>query len=114
MNIVDSCAWLAYFADEPNAEHFYAPLKDADSLVVPTRTTYEVFKVVLRESGENEALQAVAAMQKGNVVGLTVSLSMAASKLSLLLYHSLLHVLYWLIFTHNILCVLVEFGTSEF
>jgi predicted nucleic acid-binding protein len=84
MNIVDSCAWLAYFADEPNAEHFHAPLKDADSLVVPTITTYEVFKVVLRESGENEALQAVAAMQKGNVVDLTVNLSMAASKLSLL------------------------------
>ena len=84
MNIVDSCAWLAYFADEPNAEHFYAPLRDADSLVVPTITTYEVFKVVLRESGENEALQAVAAMQKGNVVDLTVKLSMAASKLSLL------------------------------
>ena len=40
MNIVDSCAWLAYFADEPNAEHFYAPLRDADSLVVPTITTY--------------------------------------------------------------------------
>ena len=84
MNIVDSCAWLAYFADEPNAEHFQVPLKDADSLVVPTITTYEVFKVVLRESGENEALQAVAAMQKGNVVDLTVTLSMAASKLSLL------------------------------
>ncbi len=84
MNIVDSCAWLAYFADEPNAEHFQSPLKDTDSLVVPTITTYEVFKVVLRESGENEALQAVAAMQKGTVVDLTVNLAIAASKLSLL------------------------------
>jgi hypothetical protein len=28
-------------------------------------TIYDVFKVVLRESGENEALQAVAAMQRG-------------------------------------------------
>ena len=44
MNIVDSCAWLAYFADEPNAGHFQSPLKDTDSLVVPTITTYEVFK----------------------------------------------------------------------
>ena len=84
MNIVDSCAWLAYFADEPNAEHFQSPLKDPDSLVVPTITVYEVFNVVLRESGENEALQAVAAMQKGTVVDLTVNLAIAASKLSLL------------------------------
>ncbi|MDI6777427.1 MAG: hypothetical protein QMD03_09405 [Syntrophales bacterium] len=34
-------------------------------------TIYEVFKVVLRESSENEALQAAAAMQKGTVVDLT-------------------------------------------
>jgi len=84
MNIVDSCAWLAYFADEPNAKHFQSPLKDTDSLIVPVITIYEVFKVVLRESGENEALQAIAAMQKGTIAELTVNLAMAASKLSLL------------------------------
>jgi predicted nucleic acid-binding protein len=39
--------------------------------------------VVLRESKENEALQAVAAMQKGKVVDLTPSLAITASKLSL-------------------------------
>lgn len=83
MNIVDSSGWLAYFADEPNAKHFIPPLKDTDSLVVPTITVYEVFKVVLRESSENDALQATAAMQKGTVVNLTVPLAIAASKLSL-------------------------------
>ena len=83
MNIVDSSGWLAYFADEPNAKHFISPLKDTDSLVVPTITLYEVFKVVLRESSENAALQATAAMLKGTVVDLTVPLAIAASKLSL-------------------------------
>ena len=83
MNIVDSSGWLAYFADEPNAKHFISPLKDTDSLVVPTITVYEVFKVVLRESSENDALQATAAMLKGTVVDLTVPLAIAASKLSL-------------------------------
>jgi len=43
---------------------------------------YEVFKVILRESGENDALQAVAAMRKGTVVDLTAPLAIAASKLS--------------------------------
>jgi predicted nucleic acid-binding protein len=84
MNIVDSSGWLAYFADEPNAKHFLAPLKDTDSLIVPVVTIYEVFKVVLRESSENEALQAAAAMQKGRVVDLTAALAIAAAKLSLL------------------------------
>jgi predicted nucleic acid-binding protein len=83
MNIVDSSGWLAYFADEPNAKHFISPLSDAASLIVPTVTIFEVFKVVLRESNENDALQAAIAMQKGTVVDLTTSLAIAASKLSL-------------------------------
>jgi predicted nucleic acid-binding protein len=83
MNIVDSSGWLAYFADEPNAEHFLAPLSDTALLVVPTVTIYEVFKVILRESSENEALQAVMAMQKGTVADMTTPLAIAASKLSL-------------------------------
>jgi len=83
MNIVDSSGWLAYFADEPNAKHFLIPLNDTASLVVPTVTIYEVFKVVLRESSENEALQAAVAMRKGTVVDLTALLAIAASKLSL-------------------------------
>ena len=83
MNIVDSSGWLAYFADEPNAKHFLTPLSDSASLVVPTVTIYEVFKVILRESSEDEALQAVVAMQKGTVADLSAPLAIAASKLSL-------------------------------
>jgi len=83
MNIVDSSGWLAFFADEPNAKHFFIPLKDTASLVVPVVTIYEVFKVVLRESNENKALQAAVAMQKGKVIDLTAKLAIDASKLSL-------------------------------
>lgn len=83
MNLVDSSGWLAYFADEPNAENFLTPLSDSALLVVPSLTIYEVFKVILRETSENEALQAAVAMQKGTVVDLTTPLAIAASKLSL-------------------------------
>lgn len=83
MNIVDSSGWLEYFSDGPNAKHYQQPLKDIASLIVPVVTIYEVFKVVLRESDENEALQAAAAMQKGKVIDMTVNLAIAASKLSL-------------------------------
>ncbi|MFZ5773663.1 MAG: type II toxin-antitoxin system VapC family toxin [Thermodesulfobacteriota bacterium] len=83
MNIIDSSAWLSYFADEPTATHFHDAIQEIESLVVPVITIYEVFKVVSRESSENEALQAVAAMQKGSVVDLTASLAITASKLSL-------------------------------
>ena len=83
MNIVDSSGWLEYFSGGRNSEQFASPLQDSSSLIVPVITIYEVFKVVLRESGENEALQAVAAMQKGTIIDLTTSIAMNASKLSL-------------------------------
>ena len=83
MNIIDSSGWLEYFSDGPNAKHYLPPLNDTSSLIVPVITIYEVFKVVLRESAENEALQAVAAMQKGKVIDLNANLAMGASKLSL-------------------------------
>jgi len=83
MNIVDSSGWLEFFADGRNAKHFLPVLKDVESLVVPTVSLYEVFKVVLRERGENEALQAASAMQKGLVAELTPRLSLSAAKLSI-------------------------------
>jgi len=83
MNIVDSSGWLEYFSGGTNSDHFAEPLQDPESLIVPVITIYEVFKVVLRESGENQALQAVAAMQKGTVIDLSTSIAMRASKLSL-------------------------------
>jgi toxin FitB len=83
MNIVDSSGWLEYFSGGPNSEQFAAPLHDASTLIVPVITIYEVFKVILREAGENQALQAVAAMQKGTIIDLTTSIAMNASKLSL-------------------------------
>jgi predicted nucleic acid-binding protein len=83
VNVVDSSGWLEYFTDGPNAREFLAPLRDSAALIVPVVTIYEVFKVVLRERGENDALLAAAAMQKGTVVDVTVKLALAASKLSL-------------------------------
>jgi toxin FitB len=83
MNIIDSSGWLEYFSDGPNAKHYHTPLNDPSSLIVPVITIYEVFKVVLRESSEDMALQAAAAMQKGRIIDLTVSIAMKASKLSL-------------------------------
>jgi len=83
MNVVDSSGWLEYFSDGPNAKHFSAPLREAATLIVPVISIYEVFKVVLRESGDDDALQAAAAMQKGRVIDLTADIAMSAAKLSL-------------------------------
>ncbi len=83
MNIVDSSGWLEYFSDGPNADRFAAPLEETSALVVPSITLYEVFKVVMREAGENDALRAIAAMQKGTAANLSSRLVMDAARLSL-------------------------------
>jgi predicted nucleic acid-binding protein len=79
MNVVDSSAWLAYFAGEKNAEFFAEAIEDTELLVVPVICIYEVFKVVLREKGEDDALQAVSAMQQGAVVNLDSDLALEAA-----------------------------------
>ena len=79
MNLVDSSAWLAYFAGERNAAFFAEAIEDSERLVVPTVCLYEVFKVVLRERGEDEAFEAIAAMQEGTVVDLTPDLALEAA-----------------------------------
>lgn len=87
MNIVDSSGWLEYFSGGKNASRFIPPLKDQKSLVVPVITIYEVFKVMLREAGEEAALQAASAMQRAHVVELTPQRAMSAAAASL--QHSL-------------------------
>ena len=82
-NVVDSSAWLEYFADGPGAKHFAGAIEAVDRLVVPAICLLEVFKVVLRQRGENDALQAVALMQQGNVVELNASLALMAAKVGI-------------------------------
>lgn len=83
MNVVDSSGWLEFFADGPNANAFASPLGARTSLVVPSITIYEVFKVVMRQRGEDAALQAAALMQQGMIADLSPSLAMVAAKTSL-------------------------------
>ena len=82
MNVVDSSAWLEYFANGPNAESFAPAIEKTTELLVPSLTLYEVFKRVLQQRDEGLALQAVAIMQQGAVVDLDAPLALIAARLS--------------------------------
>ncbi len=82
MNVIDSSGWLEYFADGPNAEKFASGIQNHRGLVVPTLSIYEVFKRVLQQRSETDALRAVALMQQGRVVDLNTSIALLAAKLS--------------------------------
>ena len=50
---------------------------------MPSITIYEVFKTILRQRDESDALQAVALMMQGSVVDLTANTSILAAKIRL-------------------------------
>ena len=80
MNVVDSSGWLEYFADGPNADFFAPAIEATSELVVPAISVYEVFKRILQQRSEGEALQAVAVMLRGRVVDLDVQLALTAAR----------------------------------
>jgi len=82
MNVVDSSGWLEYFANGPNADFFAPAIEDIGSLIVPSISIFEVFKRVLQQRGESDALQAAAVMQQGRVVSLDVTMALEAAKVS--------------------------------
>jgi predicted nucleic acid-binding protein len=82
VNVVDSSGWLEYFAAGPNADFFAAAVEAVDELVVPTVSLYEVFKRVLQQRGEGDALQAIALMQQGSLDELTPPIALDAARMS--------------------------------
>lgn len=79
MNVVDSSAWLSYFAGDKNSGNFAKPIETIDELLVPSITITEVFKNILRQKGEEPALLAIAHMEQGTVISLDKELSVDAA-----------------------------------
>ncbi len=82
MNLVDSSGWLEYFADGPNAKFFGPAIEELGKLMVSSLNILEVFKRLLQQRGETDALKAVAHMQQGQVVDLNASLALRAARIS--------------------------------
>lgn len=83
MNVVDSSAWLEYFADGPNAGFFAPAIEATEQPIVPSIVIYEVFRRILQQRTEGEALNAAALLQQGRVVELDAPLALSAAKLGL-------------------------------
>ncbi len=80
MNVVDSSAWLSYFADDENADVFSAAIENQQQLLVPSITITEVFVNILRQRDEDVALQAIAHMKLGDVIALDGELVLDAAQ----------------------------------
>lgn len=79
MNVVDSSAWLSYFAGDNNSSKFAKGIENLDLLLVPSITITEVFKHVLRHRDEEAALVVIAHMKQGQVIALDSELAIDAA-----------------------------------
>jgi predicted nucleic acid-binding protein len=82
VNVVDSSAWLEYFADGPNAAFFAPAIEDARNLAVPSICVAEVFRRMMQQRGLEAAMRATAAMQRqGTIIELDAGLARDAGRL---------------------------------
>jgi predicted nucleic acid-binding protein len=83
MNIVDSSAWLEYLAAGANASYFAEAIENTAELLVPTLCLYEVFKRIIQQRSENEALQVIAVMQQGKIIEMDTTIALSAARISI-------------------------------
>jgi predicted nucleic acid-binding protein len=81
MNLVDSSAWLEYFANGPNARFFSTPIENTHELIVSTINIYEVFRRVAQQRDETAALRAVAVMEQGRLIPVDEVVALHAARL---------------------------------
>jgi predicted nucleic acid-binding protein len=79
MNVIDSSAWLSYFAGDGNSAFFAKGIEKLDALIVPSITITEVFKHILQHADEESALITVAHMKLGQVIDLDSNLAISAA-----------------------------------
>ena len=88
---LDTSCWLEVFSNGAMAHHYLAATQQPDLLIVPVITIYEVFKNLLRLSEKETALQAVAWMERGQVVDIHRNLALEAASNGLPMADSLIY-----------------------
>jgi predicted nucleic acid-binding protein len=91
MNVVDSSAWLEYLSGSPRADFFAEPIESTRRLIVPVIVVYELFKKILRDKGEQPALEVYALLAQGQVVDVDSALAISAARFNLPLADSLIY-----------------------
>jgi toxin FitB len=89
--VLDTSCWLEVFSNGVMAHHYLAVTQQPEQLIVPVITIYEVFKKLLRLSGKETAIQAVAWMEHGKVIDIHRNLALEAASLGLPMADSLIY-----------------------
>jgi len=80
--VVDSSGWIEFFVGGSNADRFEMAIGNAADLVVPAISITEVYRWVLRESSQTDALTVAALMRQGKIIPLDEWLAVIAAEVS--------------------------------
>ena len=80
MNLVDSSAWLEYFAGGTQAQRVTAAIENVGRLLVPTIVLLEVTRRVMQQRDEDAALQVAAVLHQGQIVPLDSGIALSAAR----------------------------------
>ena len=84
MKLVDSCGWLEFFTDGPlGSAHGKELASKPEEILVPSIVLYEVYKFLLRTSGEETAIRCTAHMTQCRVVDLDATLALESAETSI-------------------------------
>lgn len=83
MIVIDSSGWIEFFTDGPLADEYASRLRKLAIVVTPVIVIYEVYKRLKRELSEDDAVIAVSAMQRSQVVAIDQEIALTAADLSL-------------------------------
>ena len=82
MILLDSSCWVEYFFDGKHAETYASLIEsNRNKVLVPAIVLHEVFKVVLRLKGENDALAAASGMQQFSFLPMDENTAMFSAKI---------------------------------
>jgi len=83
VKLIDTCGWVEWLTGAVLSDA-YAPYFDAvELLMTPTSVQFELYKWVRRNSGIENALQAVALTEQTRVTPLTTSIALLGADLSI-------------------------------
>lgn len=83
MIVVDSSGWVEFFTDGPLADEYAKRLRVLTSVLTPVIVLYEVYKRLKRDLSEDDAIVAISAMQRTQIVAVDQQLALTAADLSL-------------------------------
>jgi predicted nucleic acid-binding protein len=82
LNVIDSCGWLEYFADNRNEVFFTKIIEQNDSIIIPIICIYEVYKRSLEQRNETDTNTAIDYMKQYKIIAPGIEIALLAAKLS--------------------------------